>query len=109
MSKEIDHKVIQFMEMELEKGHFEHTLREISKGTGLSYNDILKGVERLKTRGRIAFRNRGSNKKPTPYYYLFELKEKFGRKDKKSENVGKRNISVKAKKQNPDICDLGGD
>jgi predicted transcriptional regulator len=84
------------MKSELLNGHFEHTIRELSNGTELTYNDVVKGVERLTTKGLIAFRKRGSNKKPIPYYYLSELRERFGDKEKRSENR-KRNIDLKAK------------
>lgn len=77
MSEEIDNRMTRFMEKELTEGHFEHTLREISKGTGLTYNDVSKGVERLKTKGLIGFRERGSSKKFVPYYYITKLRDMF--------------------------------
>lgn len=107
MSKEIDNKIIRFMEGELTRGHFEHTIREISKGTNLSYNNVSKGVERLKIRGLIAFRSRGSDNRPVPYYYLSELREIVGNRGKKLRNVGKTNTKAKAKKQNQDIPTKG--
>lgn len=75
MSEEIDDKIIRFMQAELVKGRFEHTIREISSGTDLSYTKVSKGVERLRTRGLIDFRKRGSKEKFVPYYYLVELRE----------------------------------
>jgi len=102
MSKEIDSKITQFMRQELNKGHFEHTLREIAEGTELSYNDVVKGVERLNTRGLIRFRSRGSDKKSVPYYYLSELRDRVA---DKSLNAGKRDIKLNARKQNPKVAE----
>lgn len=108
MSKEIDNKIIRFMEEELTRGHFEHTIREISKGTELSYNAVTKGVERLKTKGLISFRSRGGRNRPTPFYYLNELGEKFANIGKNTRARGKMDIEAKTKKQNWDIQVKGG-
>lgn len=92
------------MEEELTNSHFEHTIREISKGADLSYTAVAKGVERLKTRGLIAFRNRGTNNRPTPFYYLSELGEKLKNTRR---NLGKIDIQAKAKKWNQGISVKG--
>lgn len=73
----MDNKVTRFVERELPKGHFEHTIREISKGTALSYTEVSKSVERLTTKGILNFRKRGNSKKSVPYYYLARLRETF--------------------------------
>jgi len=75
MAEEIDSKVTRFMESELYESRFEHTVREIARGAGLSYSDVSKSVERLKIRDIIDLRRRGSNKKFTPYYYLSKLRK----------------------------------
>jgi predicted transcriptional regulator len=77
LSEEVDNRVIRFIERELPKGHFEHTIREISKGTDLSYTGVSKSVERLTTKGLLNFRKRGNDKKFAPYYYLARLRETF--------------------------------
>lgn len=75
MTEEIDYKVTRFMESTLTEGRFEHTVREIAIGAGLTYSEVSKSVERLKIRDIINFRRRGSNKKFTPYYYLSKLRK----------------------------------
>jgi transcription initiation factor IIE alpha subunit len=84
MAEDIDNRIICFMEEELPKGHFEHTTREICKGTGLTYTEVTKSLERLTTKNLIDFRKRGSSKKFIPYYYLIKLKRTFEREEKVS-------------------------
>ena len=61
--------VIQFLRQEVASGKLENSVPEIAKGANMSYNQAGKVVERLRTRGNIGYRDRGSDKKSTRYYY----------------------------------------
>lgn len=104
MSDEIDNVIIRFIKTELRKGHFEHTIREITRGTGLSYNEISKGAERLKTKGLIRFRKRGRSKRFVPYYYLTKLVAMF----ESGPTNGDPTEKVNTKKHNSNLFRTGG-
>ncbi len=74
MAQDVEERILKFMKDETLAGHMESTVPEIVKGTNLRYNKIIKAVERLATKKQVECRERGPRSRPTPYYYLSELK-----------------------------------
>jgi nitric oxide synthase oxygenase domain/subunit len=74
-TEEIDSKVMKFMKEASVHGYFEHTVREVSKGAKITYNDAIKCLERLVTKKLVDYRERGTTKRKTPFYYLVEVRE----------------------------------
>ena len=80
---DIDDIILKFMRTQVFEGHFENTAREIANGSGLSYNRVVKALERLRTRDQIRYRSRGTEARPVPYYYLREILDLCHKKWKK--------------------------
>lgn len=73
----VDNAILDFIKEEALHGRLESTAPEITRGLSkhrYSYNDVIKALERLTTRGSVEYRVRGSERKRVPYYYLAEIK-----------------------------------
>ncbi|MCK4404053.1 MAG: hypothetical protein KAW02_03085 [candidate division Zixibacteria bacterium] len=70
--------ILKFMKVKATKGHLQLTAPEIAKGADITYNEVVKALERLTTKKLIGVIERGTPKKSVPYYHLLEL-EQFSR------------------------------
>jgi transcription initiation factor IIE alpha subunit len=75
---ETEDLILKFMKEKATQGYLQLTAPEIAKGAEITYNEVVKALERLTTKELIGVIERGTSKKSVPYYYLFEL-EQFSR------------------------------
>lgn len=73
MSQDNDQSIIDFLRQEALSGHFESTTSDIANGINVSYNRVVRILERLIVKKRIGFRERGTAHKSVRYFYLKDL------------------------------------
>lgn len=82
MSREERSEIVNWMMKESKKGHFEHTIPEITRGVSRGREVVISILAKLETGKRPVIehrtrapRNRGSKKNPVPYYYLKAVRD----------------------------------
>lgn len=65
--------ILDFLRQEALVGHFESTTTEIASGVKLSYNQAVRVLERLITKGQLGYRERGTERKSVRYFHLTDL------------------------------------
>ena len=70
---QIEDSVLKFLKKEALGGSLESTTREIANGAKLVYNQVGKALERLRIRGQVGYRERGTERKSVRYYYLSDI------------------------------------
>ncbi|RLC94675.1 MAG: hypothetical protein DRI39_02010 [Chloroflexi bacterium] len=67
--------ILDFLKQEALASRFESTTAEIANGSGLSYNQVGRVLERLIIKGQVGYRERGTERKSVRYFYLTDLVE----------------------------------
>lgn len=70
---QIDSSILGFLKHEALRGCLESTPPDIAKGTSLSYNQVGRALERLRMKGDVGYRERGTDRKSVRYYYLTDI------------------------------------
>lgn len=65
--------ILDFLRREALVGHFESTTTEIANGVKLSYNQVVRVLERLITKGQVGYRERGTERKSVRYFHLRDI------------------------------------
>ncbi len=75
MPNDIEHSILELLKQEALQGRFESTAREIANGANLVYNQVGRALERLIMKGKVQYRERGTERKSVRYYYLTDILE----------------------------------
>ena len=75
MPNDIEHSILELLKQEALQGCFESTAREIANGANLVYNQVGRALERLIMKGKVQYRERGTERKSVRYYYLTDILE----------------------------------
>jgi len=73
MLQDDEQTILDFLQQEALVGHFDSTTSEIAYGVKLSYNRVVRLLERLIMRGQVAYRERGTERKFVRYFYLIDI------------------------------------
>lgn len=73
MVDDIEDSILEFLKQEVLQGRLESTVREITNGANLVYNQVGRALERLIMKGEVRYRERGTERKWVRYYYLKDI------------------------------------
>ena len=73
MDDQVEHSILEFLKQETLQGRLESTIPEIANGADLVYNQAGRALERLIVKGKVEYRERGTNRKSVRYYYLGDI------------------------------------
>jgi len=73
MLQDDEQTILDFLRQEAVAGHFDSTTSEIASGVKLSYNRVVRLLERLIMRGQVGYRERGTERKMVRYFYLQDI------------------------------------
>lgn len=75
MHNDIEYSILEFLKREALEGRFESTARQVATGANLVYNQVGRALERLIMKGKVQYRERGTERKSVHYYYLTDILE----------------------------------
>lgn len=73
MNDQSESAILEFLRQETLQGRIESTMREITNGTKLVYNHVGRALERLMMKEKVGYRERGTERKKVPYYYIKDI------------------------------------
>jgi predicted transcriptional regulator len=75
MDDKIERSISEFLTQESLQGRLESTAPEIAKGAKLVYTQVGRALERLIVKGKVGYRERGTDRKSVRYHYLRDIPE----------------------------------